>query len=523
MTKTFLLIAVSIYSLILLPTLVQPIGSDYSIFLLGGKNILNGGKPFVDFIDIKPIGVYYFFSLIFATFGSNPFYHQLFFALLNIFSALIVVQLFLDNKFTPIESLIAPIPMLLTISTYDFNNRMQLENLFIFFILIIIFLLFRKHFRDSYSKPFRNELYCIIIGFLAGFLTFLKYTFGFSIFLAIAYLFQEQASDKLKRKYIGLVLLSFLVAVFIFILPILIDENSKLGFIAVQKYLSYYFTIQLQTNGNCFEYTIKNFVNFWAENFSVLFTVLAFYGYWQIFTKAGTSIRDSNLIRLINLGLFLGIFSIFIENKLFNYHFLRILPFLSPFVSLGAIEIYNTIKNMNLSARRKTVAIFILTIILLSPMPKYTYRSLPFFYFFLDKSKYQSFYEKDLPTYHLQQQTEISKFLNPKLQAKDTILCVSISSAQIYLNLRTNIVPRFPLSCFYLSTFTLPQNWKRWLNEDFIHYQYIIFQNDDRNWIFGHTKSSLEAFMENPKLKTILDNKFKKIFSTKNYEIYGSK
>lgn len=523
MLKNFWIRASVLYSLILLSTLFQPIGLDYSIFLLGGKNIIDGGKPFVNFIDIKPSGVYYLFSLVYVAFGSNPIWNQVFFLIIHLLSGILLARLFLENNFSKIESIFAPVPMLIIIASYDFNNRMQLENLFVFFSIIIIYLLHNNKSIDSFKhRNFRQYFRWIIIGGIAGFLFTLKYTFGIALLFPMLYLWQKRKQIGFNPFYLVSLIIGFLWITIIILFPIFNDKEIWNGFQNIISYLKYYFDVQKNTDVGFLTYSLKNILNFFGEKFSIFSSILFFFAIWKIFTSENETYNNSTLLNFFLLGALLVLLSILIENKFFGYHFIRLLPLLSPFVSIGAIEIINKIK---IPSRFRGLIAFILffATIILSPLPFYIQKSIPSVFYILDKKKYENFYERDLPTYHYRQQNQIADFLNKRISKKDTIYLVSISSPQLYLKLNTEITPRFPLSCYYLSTYKIPETWMTWLISDLFHCKYLIIQDDDRNWIFGHSKSSLEAFSENPRLNQILNTNFDLIHETKNYKTFERK
>lgn len=521
MLKSFWIRACVLYSLILLPTLFQPIGLDYSIFLLGGKNIINGGKPFVDFIDIKPSGVYYFFSLAYAVFGTNPFWHQVFFLIIHLLSGILLARLFLVNNFSKLESLLAPIPMLIIIVSYDFNNRMQLENLFILFIIIIIYLLYCNKSVDSFKhRNFRENFRWIITGGIAGFLFTLKYTFGIALFFPMLYLWQKKNKEGFKPFYFVVLIFGFILTIIIILFPIFYDNEIWNGFQNIISYLNYYFNVQMNNDAEYLTYALKNILNFFGEKFSILASILFFFTIWQIYTSEDETYYNHKLLNFLLVGAILMFLSILIEGKFFGYHFTRLLPLLSPFVSISAIDIIKKIKSRHSRLRGLMLFALFFTAIILSPFPFYIQKSIPSFFHIFDKQKYENFYERDLPTYHYRQQSQIADFLNTRISKKDTIYVISISSPQLYLKLRTEVTPRFPISCYYLSNYKIPGTWQEWIIKDLFHCKYLIIQNDDRNWIFGHTKSSLEAFSENPRLIQILNNYFDLIQETKNYKIF---
>ncbi|MGQ9819024.1 MAG: glycosyltransferase family 39 protein [Candidatus Kapaibacteriales bacterium] len=524
MFKFFWIRASALYSLILLPTLFQPIGLDYSIFLLGGKTIINGGKPFVDFIDIKPSGVYYFFSIVYTIFGTNPICHQCFFLIIHLLSGILLAYLFLKNNFGELESLLAPVPMLIIIASYDFNNRMQIENFFTLLTISIIYLLHNNKSARSFShENLEQNFRWFIIGGIAGFLFTLKYTFGIALFFPLLYMLQKREQKIFKPFYLVSLTFGFFLVTTIIFFPTFYNKETWDGFKRIITYLNYYFDVQTNTDVGFVAYALKNISNFFGEKFSVLASIFFFFGLWKLYTRGNDTNYDSRLLNFLLSAALLVLFSILIESKFFEYHFIRLLPLVSPFVSIGAIDILKTIKSKPSQYRGTIIFVLFLAATFLSPLPFYIQKSIPLVFFIINKQKYENFYERDLPTYHHRQQNQIANFLNSRISEKDTIYTISISSPQLNLKLKTKVTPRFPLSCYYLSTYKVPETWHKWLVNDLLHSKYLIFQNDDRNWIFGHSKSSLEAFFENPTFFHILKNNFDLIYETKNYKIFERK
>ena len=75
--KTQIFIWIVIF-LLLLPILTFPISPDTSIYLESGKIIANGGKLYVNTIDLKQPLIYYIFSGIYLLIGYSEFSIRLF-------------------------------------------------------------------------------------------------------------------------------------------------------------------------------------------------------------------------------------------------------------------------------------------------------------------------------------------------------------------------------------------------------------------------------------------------------------
>ncbi|MFN3780947.1 MAG: hypothetical protein ACK4SO_02085, partial [Candidatus Kapaibacteriota bacterium] len=121
MMRHFKVFSFVTYLLLLLPLFFLPIGFDYSIFYTGGKIIANGGKLYIDFIDIKPPLVFYIFALMNIIFKNNFFFYQLINVLLVLITAIGIFEstfLAFKNKWL---SFLSPVPFILFLFSFNYN------------------------------------------------------------------------------------------------------------------------------------------------------------------------------------------------------------------------------------------------------------------------------------------------------------------------------------------------------------------------------------------------------------------
>ena len=71
-------LALALGLLILSIAMFFPVSSDMATFIQGGMILNNGGSLYVDYFDVKPPFVYYFFEFLYSIFGKNITLYRLF-------------------------------------------------------------------------------------------------------------------------------------------------------------------------------------------------------------------------------------------------------------------------------------------------------------------------------------------------------------------------------------------------------------------------------------------------------------
>src|SRR4051812_39634237 len=70
-TQTIFFLTIAGCAIVLLPTILWDFAYDQGTFAYGGASILHGGRPYIDFWDIKPPNVFYTYAAAFGFFGNN--------------------------------------------------------------------------------------------------------------------------------------------------------------------------------------------------------------------------------------------------------------------------------------------------------------------------------------------------------------------------------------------------------------------------------------------------------------------
>jgi len=503
-----------IYFVLILPLLFLPLGLDYSIFILGGKTIAEGGKLYVDFIDIKPPFVYYFFSLIYFFFGNNTLLYQIFNLALLFISALLLQKTAFSISNNKWLGLISPIPMLFYLISLSYNFIVQLETFFISLFCLICLYLYNKRI-----TIFNTNLLGIILGIAFS----IKYTFGILI-LPVGYILYKRKILS-PKSYIYLIGPFILTSILQFIFILIQDGNLKY-FLYIFQFLRYYQNV-LGTDLFSIKEILNNLSLTFGTLLSLFFSILGFYGFWitlKRYDKLPDKVQEFQLFLMISLIAL--IFSIIVEHQFAPYNYTRLLPILSIYISIGIIELYHEAKSLKPSLQLVALSLFITLFLFLSPLSRYGRNVIACYFYFTNEKKYYEFFENP-STFNviLKQQKEVANFLAQRLLENDTLLVVG-QSPQLYTMIGKGHHSAFPLSIFILSDFPPPKEWNERFESELNNSKFIVLQRYDYSYLL--TKNTENAtsyirFNENPKYKRILENKFTLVFQTYSFLVYKRK
>ncbi len=502
------------YLLLLIPLLFLPLGFDYSIFVLGGKAITEGGKLYVDFIDIKPPFVFYLFASLFFLFGFKLIYYKIFNLLIIFISAVVFQKLVFATTKKQILSFLSPIPMLLYLISLNYNFIFQLETFFILIYLLICVSLLKNNISIEKS---------ILIGILLGISFSLKYTFGLLVF-PVGFFYYRRPLIK-KANYIALFLSFTLISSLQFAL-ILVHNGSLTNFIYIIQFLKYYQSV-LSFDYFSFKAISNNLTLTFGTLFSLFVVVLSFYAIIHCMEKyENIEQPERKLHYFFAISSLFLILSIIIEFQFSPYNFTRIIPIFSFYSALGFVVLLGNLRKYYLSKRVILVSILSFLFIFLSPLPRYIRNLIPVYYYFTNNEHYIDFFENP-ETFHTiyKQQNTIANYLKPWINNNDTITIVG-QSPLLYLLFGKGRFSAFPVSIFILSDFNPPLEWKNRLETELNSSKFIILQNYDYSYLFTRkalNPTSYSRFMTNPKYKTLLEKKFTKVFETKSLLVYQRK
>ncbi|MCX7908685.1 MAG: hypothetical protein N2560_04120 [Ignavibacteria bacterium] len=510
MKKNIFYFSIITYFIISIPFVFLPFGFDYSIFWLGGKILNNGGKLYVDFIDIKPPLLYYSFSILYFLFKNNILLYQIFNTSILIFTAITINKLttfFTQNQWL---GFLSPIPFLFFIASFNYNYIFEPELVFSLIFCLIALLLFKKS----------NSIFHIVVaGILSGIAFGLKYSFGIIVVPTIIYLITE-SQPQARFKLVTVYLLSFFITSFIPFFILYFQNGSLKDFIFIWNFLNYYQSTSILYHKNLKRIS-NNLEIILGVHYSLVFSFAFFYSVWNILKgKNDFNLSPNKYHNFLLISLCFIFLSIVVEHQFLNYHFIRISSISSIYSGLGIYLIFKEAKSLSRKLLLILIPIAIFFIIFYTPLPRYSRTAIPTFLYFTNKEKYIDYFENPTTANTLlRQHTTIANYINTEINPSDTVIIIG-GAAQIYTMLRDCRTSAFPTSVFILSNFKKPNDWEERFVKELNSAKYIVIQDFDHTHFFGKEISSWEAFNQNEKYKKILESKYKLTLKTFSFYVY---
>lgn len=506
--KDYIILLISI--IILSPIIFYPISTDLATFYFGGKTIIDGGNLYCDFTDIKPPGIYLFFAVINYICGSSEVLIRFIDFIIQSVSVMFLflsLKKIINNKIIIYSSILI---YSLVYVCFNSEQSFQCESIFLCVFSIILYL----KFNTSENKYIR-----LLEGILIGFVTSLKYTFlilGLILFLSDLSEFGLKKSLKLNlMNFIGFIISIGAVSFILF------DSRVLSGFLDSMEYLYLYNTSNSFSNSNIIG-SVKRISDYFCDYYSILFYFFSFTGL-IVLLKSQTS-RKFRIFILLSM-IFLW-FSIGYEQKFLTYHFMRATIPEIILAGFGFNYIYNSIKENYYKLNLKWILIlFIIPILIFSPFPRFLTRVTSSVYFFIDKNKYNEYYERGNESVltHRIIHKEIADYI--KLNAKFTEKIDIISTGQVALAffLQDFRLSKFPHSCFYFSSFG-SDKWKTEASSELYNSDWaIVATRDYHPLINNHDLTSYESLKLDSNMNRILIENFGLVFKNDYFLIFKRK
>lgn len=501
-------------AVILTPILFFPLSNDLSIFYHAARTILNGGKLYIDYIDIKPPFGYIIFIPIVLFSGHSEFllrFSDFILQLLVIFLLFKLIQKKTKNEIIPF---IAVIIYSVSYVAFNYNQTMQLESFMGFIVLLLI------SFQVSEAK--KNYIW-LIRGILLGLLISIKFT---SIVVYFAFIIDDFLYEKKSNPFIkqGITIFSLCITVLLANI-ILFDSEIFFGFSNALKYLMIYGS-QPSIDLEYLKFSLKQISHFLADNLSLSLSVLFLSGI--IYTLKNQLKNGSQ--RLYNFSIIIIIFlfaSIIIERKYFEYHFLRIYIPLSILAAFGLYELLRDLREkiLKFDLHAKFISVSALIFFLLfSPLPRWFQTFIPTYYYFTSKEKYDLFYERQWTSSVLRKTTlDVSSFINQKISPSEKVLVISNINNQLNFFIEKGEKSRFALSCFYLSSYKIDYYDKLFSNELKTADWLVVQTNDGNIYAMGHLFSSYDALIQNKEHSQLFLEHFYEVKDFKLFKVFARK
>ncbi len=509
------MIFVFVCSIPLVLLLFQPISGDLSIYLQGARTIIEGRQLYLDFLDLKPPAFYYLYVIIEFISHGNEVIIRLFEYLMQLCTVFILYTIIMDKfkekRFAGIVIFIYS----LSYSVLGYSNYLHGESWFN--LLILMVLLFQTKQNSNYNT--------IMIGIITGIIISIKYSFGIIVLPLLLFdiIIKENSIKSIIRKHLIILFISIIIVGLSFI--VLLNSNMYSDYLEVINYLKYY-SSQPPFGLNTIKSLIEGISIFFADNYSLFFSFLIPISFLTIIKQRSTlSLKQKQFIILNFLMLCFLFLSVVIERKLVVFHFIRIYPFLTFFISYSIMELIDTYKKLgkiNEYLHIIIVAVTISFVIVFSPISRFINYLPTVYYKIFNEEKFDEFYTKSGDSIILR---KVYKNINLYLEKFENqqIILVSIGGNLINYNIKNNRVSKFSQSTFYFSNANI-QKWKNEIVEEFRTANLIIIQTNDNHPILnGHNFTSMEMVERTAKLNELLNLKFELDTTIEPFKIFKNK
>jgi 4-amino-4-deoxy-L-arabinose transferase-like glycosyltransferase len=361
-TRVVFLLTVAACSVMLAPTLTWDSAYDQGTFLYGGKAILDGARPYVDFWDIKPPNIFYAYSAALGFFGNSFFAVRL----LDYLNALLTIallfllslKLWTGTSWGRLAAVISSLAFVLQFYIQGPWNTAQTESYSLPWLLFAMLLVLPEKEELSSERVIR----LVLAGLAIAIAFFFKFPNGIFLILILSMLWVDPVKQ-LRSRFIPvlLVLSGFLVGSALQLLDLWIHGGlNDLYHISTSSTAAY-------TGAN------------YSGDFSIIHNLrtglLSLDAFWLITSIIGWSLWNMehqvkarervvvlrNVI-LIGLACFLAFFSIQLQNKGYTYHYQILLPWADILVGAGIAHIIWLLKRLDALPRTSNSFIVLLVL-----------------------------------------------------------------------------------------------------------------------------------------------------------------
>ena len=534
LNKEYGLIWLLATALILLPMLFFPFNGDHSQFIVAARALSDGGKIFIDFIDLKPPFLYYCYWYITMIFGESEMSCRVFDLIIQLLTYFLLYRLIYKKM---VNQVIAGFSIVFYSILYvSLGNQGTFQPAM--FIALATVIVFSLQLSDKQSTTKQELINRILAGLVIGLVIGIKYTYGMLLIAVIAHDFlYYDFSWKIKvRRAIVVSVVSF----FAFLLTMfpLLDGDVFNGFKQITQVLGAYsarppFTLSMVKN--LFDLLASVF----ADKYSVLISFASIFAVIAFIRDKEISKKEKQLLGAAIIFTVLLFFSALVEKKCFTYHFVRMFPTWLFLASYGIINIYHILaddwKNKPL-INKSVVIIFLIFAVTFSPMLRYMHRLKSPVYYFTYKAKYNHlFSDMTNGVYNHQEALDIADFINQQYDkiGKEKPKLMSVQTTSAIVNYLT---PKFKHSKFGQSQFYFsveaPKQWQEDAYNEIAEADIVLFFNRDTSYeLFGHSDifdkeySSYSYVFEldspySNKIRSTIEQNFELIKTTERYTVY---
>lgn len=441
--------------LLLLPSLLHPLGADQALFYVTGRKLLDGAILYRDAVDIKPPLIYYLYSLTSVLFGGGSLSIRIFDVVMQGAACVLMITLIRRARGGDLMAALAPVCYLFLYFAQGYQYTAQSEGFAsLFSILLLSLLLFR-----------RSRAGFFIAGIVCGALFLLKFTFGVILAAAIVgeILLYRSSLGSFARH--ALLLVSGFAAVLLLFALYLAVGHALHDFALVSSFTSEYAKIELRSPMQWFKNLISLPAFHFADNYSIILMLATVAGVARALLRSGASAEDergidlTRLLRFAVIAFVLLFLTIVIEGKYPPYHYMRLYPFGAILAAAGIVGA------LRLCARRLIVERYILAIalpllgaiILYGPFIRYIWHALLPAKARFDNAAVVRFINPE--PYSQEAFMAMGDYIRAEADAGDELFAMSSQAALIYHHADILPAQRIFHSAFVIAPFA-PNEWR---------------------------------------------------------------
>ncbi|HOV92562.1 MAG TPA: hypothetical protein PLC04_05755 [Candidatus Kapabacteria bacterium] len=498
--------------------------SDLAIFLQGARTIADGGKLYVDFVDIKPPIAYYSMIPIYLISNMDNHIVRLIEYFIHCLTA-IGLGLYLCKQVNYKVGLFSALAYSLLVVTLNTPESFQLELIFNFLIILILII-----HTNNFNKEIKKSFGLIILeGAIIGLYFSLKYTTGLILLGILLFdIFYKKKNFSYFLKYYLILIVGFIASSLLCLLPLFNKEIFN-GYKDMLDFLSYYINF-VGTDIPSINVFLKYSSLYFVDKFSIAFIVATVFAIILWF-KGREQFNTSNKQFILTLSVFLAsalILSAIIERKGFAYHYSRSYIPISIILGFGINEMVvyfqNRLKNKRLNIAIPTILI-ILFLVVFSPISRFfAVLRIPIVFYFNNEKYYDLFQEpQNNPILNYRDKKKVGDFINSHSHQGETVLTMNAGSYDIIQFQKLKVIDKFSHSGFYYGAH-IKDKWKDDYLNQLKQADWIIVQVNDFNFSANaHFRTTYESLQSDSVALEIINSRFDKVFETETIVVFHKK
>jgi hypothetical protein len=489
-----------------LPTIIVPLDTDQVLYSLGARTILDGGQLYRDLWEIKPPLVFLIYTVPFAIAGEHMEAVRVL-DLINTAVAMTAVFLLGRRFFSERAGILAAAFYGFTYLTWHTPSLADAES-FMAAPLVFAFLLYRP----EDGRP-DAALRAGAAGFLLGLVFALKATaLVFLLGLPAAELLlrdrtswtREGALQRLAIAVGGFLIVQVAVTLYLAGAGVLND------FVGIQRhYTAHYNAYRYAPEGSHLRFLLQATWN-WITSTSFLVVPAGVALFFALFRP-----RQAGGVYLIALLSLLGVLGLWWQGKMFDYHWLMVVPLLALLAGYAVDQLVALFATLSRSQARAATALLAVSLLALAFQPLLnTYDGYRILVRYADGSMSRRQVEAHyLPLYA--ENHQLVDYVRANSGPDDRIFIWGLWP-QVYFWLDRPLFDRFVANHGLRATWA-PQSWRRELIDDLTAHppRYIaVGQGDNQPWLVGTSETSQDALNTRlPQLAAILDSQYRPVLN----------